>query len=100
MKGVPRWLLLVLCAAYAAAALSLRRVDAPQAPELVTGRTWKGTAFGGARGRTDVPKIVDWYMDGKIEIDPMITHVMPLSDINKGFDLMHSGESIRSVVVY
>jgi S-(hydroxymethyl)glutathione dehydrogenase / alcohol dehydrogenase len=68
--------------------------------QLVTGRVWKGTAFGGARGRTDVPKIVDWYMDGKIEIDPMITHVMPLSDINKAFDLMHSGESIRSVVVY
>src|SRR6187399_734397 len=68
--------------------------------QLVTGRTWKGTAFGGARGRTDVPKIVDWYMDGKIEIDPMITHVMPLTDINKAFDLMHSGESIRSVVTF
>ncbi|MBK4214367.1 S-(hydroxymethyl)glutathione dehydrogenase/class III alcohol dehydrogenase [Paracoccus caeni] len=68
--------------------------------QLVTGRIWKGTAFGGARGRTDVPKIVDWYMDGKIEIDPMITHTMPLEDINKGFDLMHSGESIRSVVLY
>ena len=68
--------------------------------QLVTGRVWKGTAFGGARGRTDVPKIVDWYMDKKIEIDPMITHILPLSDINKGFDLMHSGESIRSVVVY
>src|SRR6266568_109145 len=68
--------------------------------QLVTGRAWKGTAFGGARGRTDVPKIVDWYMDGKIEIDPMITHTMPLADINKGFDLMHKGESIRSVVVY
>lgn len=68
--------------------------------QLVTGRVWKGTAFGGARGRTDVPKIVDWYMDGKIEIDPMITHTMPLEDINKGFDLMHAGESIRSVVVY
>ncbi|WP_299837180.1 S-(hydroxymethyl)glutathione dehydrogenase/class III alcohol dehydrogenase [uncultured Jannaschia sp.] len=68
--------------------------------QLVTGRVWRGTAFGGARGRTDVPKIVDWYMDGKIEIDPMITHTMPLSDINKGFDLMHSGESIRSVVIY
>jgi hypothetical protein len=54
---------------------------------------WKGTAFGGARGRTDVPKIVDWYMDGKIEIDPMITHTMPLDDINKAFDLMHAGES-------
>jgi len=68
--------------------------------QLVTGRVWKGTAFGGARGRTDVPKIVDWYMDGKIEIDPMITHTLPLEDINKGFDLMHSGESIRSVVLY
>ncbi len=68
--------------------------------QLVTGRVWKGTAFGGARGRTDVPKIVDWYMDGKIEIDPMITHTMPLEDINKGFDLMHRGESIRSVVLY
>ena len=68
--------------------------------QLVTGRVWKGTAFGGARGRTDVPKIVDWYMDGKIEIDPMITHMMPLTDINRAFDLMHAGESIRSVVVY
>ncbi|MCG5474169.1 MAG: zinc-binding dehydrogenase, partial [Sinorhizobium fredii] len=68
--------------------------------QLVTGRVWKGTAFGGARGRTDVPKIVDWYMEGKIEIDPMITHTMALDDINKGFELMHSGESIRSVVVY
>ncbi|MGQ2908525.1 MAG: S-(hydroxymethyl)glutathione dehydrogenase/class III alcohol dehydrogenase [Aliihoeflea sp.] len=68
--------------------------------QLVTGRTWKGTAFGGARGRTDVPKIVDWYMDGKIEIDPMITHTLSLDEINKGFDLMHAGESIRSVVVY
>ncbi len=68
--------------------------------QLVTGRTWKGTAFGGARGRTDVPKIVEWYMDGKIEIDPMITHTMPLEDINKGFDLMHAGESIRSVVLF
>ncbi|MEQ8968439.1 MAG: S-(hydroxymethyl)glutathione dehydrogenase/class III alcohol dehydrogenase [Azospirillaceae bacterium] len=68
--------------------------------QLVTGRTWKGTAFGGARGRTDVPKIVDWYMDGKIEIDPLITHTLPLDRINEGFELMHSGESIRSVVVY
>jgi S-(hydroxymethyl)glutathione dehydrogenase / alcohol dehydrogenase len=68
--------------------------------QLVTGRTWKGTAFGGARGRTDVPKIVDWYMDGKIEIDPMITHTLTLEEINKGFDLMHEGKSIRSVVVY
>ncbi len=68
--------------------------------QLVTGRVWKGSAFGGARGRTDVPKIVDWYMDGKIEIDPMITHTLKLEDINKGFDLMHSGESIRSVVIY
>ncbi len=68
--------------------------------QLVTGRVWKGTAFGGARGRTDVPKIVDWYMDKKIQIDPMITHVLKLEDINKGFDLMHEGKSIRSVVVY
>ncbi|WP_311028007.1 S-(hydroxymethyl)glutathione dehydrogenase/class III alcohol dehydrogenase [Mesorhizobium koreense] len=68
--------------------------------QLVTGRVWKGTAFGGARGRTDVPKIVDWYMAGKIEIDPMITHTLKLEEINKGFDLMHAGESIRSVVVY
>src|ERR1041385_2337614 len=67
---------------------------------LRAGRVWKGTAFGGARGRTDVPKIVDWYMQGKIQIDPMITHTMPLTDINRGFELMHSGESIRSVVVY
>ena len=68
--------------------------------QLVTGRSWRGTAFGGARGRTDVPKIVDWYMDGKIKIDPMITHTMGLDDINHGFDLMHKGVSIRSVVVY
>ena len=68
--------------------------------QLVTGRTWKGTAFGGARGRTDVPRIVDWYMDGKISIDPMITHVMPLDQINHAFELMHKGESIRSVVVF
>src|SRR5262245_20330507 len=68
--------------------------------QLVTGRVWKGTAFGGARGRTDVPKIVDWYMDKKIQIDPMITHTLPLTDINKGFDLMHAGKSIRSVVIY
>lgn len=68
--------------------------------QLVTGRNWRGTAFGGAKGRTDVPEIVDWYMEGKIEIDPMITHVLGIEDINQGFDLMHSGESIRSVVVY
>lgn len=68
--------------------------------QLVTGRHWRGSAFGGARGRSDVPQIVDWYMDGKIEIDPMITHTLALEDINKGFDLMHAGESIRSVVVY
>ncbi|MGB0442865.1 MAG: S-(hydroxymethyl)glutathione dehydrogenase/class III alcohol dehydrogenase [Pseudohongiellaceae bacterium] len=68
--------------------------------QLVTGRSWRGTAFGGARGRTDVPKIVDWYMDGKIDIDPLITHTMPLEDINQAFDLMHAGESIRSVVIY
>lgn len=68
--------------------------------QLVTGRVWRGTAFGGARGRTDVPRIVDWYMDGRIEIDPMITHTMPLSEINKAFALMREGKSIRSVVVY
>ncbi len=68
--------------------------------QLVTGRVWRGTAFGGARGRTDVPKIVDWYMGGKIEIDPMITHTLPLERINEAFELMHSGESIRSVVVF
>ncbi len=68
--------------------------------QLVTGRVWRGTAFGGARGRTDVPKIVDWYMDGKINIDDLITHTMPLTDINRAFDLMHRGESIRGVVVY
>lgn len=68
--------------------------------QLVTGRVWRGSAFGGARGRTDVPKIVDWYMDGKIDIDSLITHTMPLEDINKAFDLMHKGESIRSVVLY
>jgi len=68
--------------------------------QLVTGRVWKGTAFGGARGRTDVPKIVDWYMDGKIRIDEMITHTMPLERINDAFELMHHGESIRSVVTF
>jgi S-(hydroxymethyl)glutathione dehydrogenase/alcohol dehydrogenase len=68
--------------------------------QLVTGRVWKGTAFGGIKGRTEVPQIVDWYMNGKIEIDPMITHTMGLEDINKAFDLMHAGESIRSVIVY
>ncbi|WP_437320309.1 S-(hydroxymethyl)glutathione dehydrogenase/class III alcohol dehydrogenase [Sorangium sp. So ce385] len=68
--------------------------------QLVTGRVWKGTAFGGARGRTDVPKIVDWYMEGKIRIDELITHTMPLDDINRSLDLMHSGESIRSVVLF
>lgn len=68
--------------------------------QLVTGRVWKGTAFGGARGRTDTPKIVNWYMDDKIAIDPLITHTMPLERINDAFDLMHTGESIRSVVVY
>ena len=68
--------------------------------QLVTGRSWRGTAFGGARGRTDVPQIVDWYMDGKIQIDPMITHILPLEDINKGFDLMKRGESIRGVVLF
>ena len=68
--------------------------------QLVTGRVWQGSAFGGARGRTDVPRIVDWYMDGKINIDDLITHTLPLDRINEGFDLMHRGESIRSVVVY
>ena len=68
--------------------------------QLVTGRVWRGTAFGGAKGRTEVPRIVDWYMDGKINIDDLITHTMPLEDINKAFDLMHSGESIRSVVQF
>jgi S-(hydroxymethyl)glutathione dehydrogenase/alcohol dehydrogenase len=68
--------------------------------QLVTGRVWQGTAFGGARGRTDVPKIVDWYMDGKINVDDLITHVMPLDKINDAFDLMHEGKSIRSVVVF
>ena len=68
--------------------------------QLVTGRVWKGTAFGGARGRTDVPKIVDWYMEKKINIDDLITHKLKFEDINKGFDLMHTGESIRSVVVF
>jgi len=68
--------------------------------QLVTGRVWKGTAFGGARGRTDVPKIVDWYMDGRINIDDLITHTLPLERINEGFDLMHAGTSIRAVVTY
>jgi len=68
--------------------------------QLVTGRVWKGTAFGGARGRTDVPKIVDWFMEGKINIDDLITHSLPLQRINEAFDLMHSGESIRTVVTY
>ena len=68
--------------------------------QLVTGRVWRGTAFGGAKGRTEVPKIVDWYMDGKINIDDLITHTMPLDEINNAFDLMHAGESIRSVVIY
>jgi S-(hydroxymethyl)glutathione dehydrogenase/alcohol dehydrogenase len=68
--------------------------------QLVTGRVWKGTAFGGAKGRTDVPKFVDWYMDGKIEIDDMITHKLTLDEINHGFDLMHEGKSIRAVVEF
>jgi len=68
--------------------------------QLVTGRVWRGTAFGGAKGRTDVPKIVDWYMEGKIDVDDLITHTMPLEDINRGFDLMRTGESIRSVVQF
>jgi S-(hydroxymethyl)glutathione dehydrogenase/alcohol dehydrogenase len=68
--------------------------------QLVTGRSWRGTAFGGARGRTDVPKIVDWYMENRINIDDLITHTMPLEKINDAFHLMHTGESIRSVVLY
>ncbi len=68
--------------------------------QLFTGRVWNGTAFGGARGRTDVPKVVDWYMDGKINIDDLITHVLPLERINDGFELMHAGKSIRAVVKY
>jgi S-(hydroxymethyl)glutathione dehydrogenase/alcohol dehydrogenase len=68
--------------------------------QLVTGRNWRGTAFGGAKGRTDVPRIVDWYMDGKINIDDLITHTMPLEKINHGFELMRKGESIRSVVTF
>ena len=68
--------------------------------QLVTGRVWRGTAFGGAKGRTQVPKIVDWYMEGKINIDDLITHTMPLEKINDAFDLMHEGKSIRSVVTY
>ena len=78
----------------------------PRAPpnagpfQLVTGRHWLGTAFGGAKGRRDVPRIVDWYMDGKIDIDSLITHTMPVEKINDAFDLMHRGESIRSVVTF
>ena len=68
--------------------------------QLVTGRVWKGTAFGGARGRTDVPRIVDWYMDGRINIDDLITHALPFEQINEGFELMRRGESIRTVVTY
>ena len=68
--------------------------------QLVTGRIWSGSAFGGARGRTDVPKIVDWYMEGKLNIDDLITHTMPLEKINEGFALMKRGESIRSVILY
>ena len=68
--------------------------------QLVTGRVWKGTAFGGAKGRTDVPKIVDWYMDGKIDIDSLVSHVMPIEQINDAFDLMHKGESIRTVLTF
>ena len=68
--------------------------------QRVTGRVWKGTAFGGVKGRSDVPKIADWYMDGKINIDDLITHKLALADINRGFELMHSGESIRSVVEF
>ncbi|MFM7190914.1 MAG: S-(hydroxymethyl)glutathione dehydrogenase, partial [Microcystaceae cyanobacterium] len=67
---------------------------------LVTGRVWKGSAFGGARGRTEVPKIVDWYMEGKINIDDLITQVMPLNQINQAFELMHQGDGIRSVITF
>jgi Zn-dependent alcohol dehydrogenase len=74
-------------------------VPGPPEPTFVQ-RNWRGTAFGGARGRTDVPKIVDWYMDGKIDIDSLITHVMPVEKINDAFDLMHEGTSIRSVVTF
>ena len=79
---------------------TLRRRDCHAAVPARDGRVWKGTAFGGARGRTDVPKIVDWYMQGKIQIDPMITHVMPLAEINNAFELMKRGESIRGVVTF
>ena len=68
--------------------------------QRVTGRVWKGTAFGGVKGRSDVPKIADWYMDGKINIDDLITHKLALANINRGFELMHAGESIRSVVEF
>ena len=68
--------------------------------QLVTGRVWRGTAFGGAKGRRDVPKIVDWYMEGKINIDDLITHTMPIAEINRAFDLMRAGESIRSVALF
>src|SRR5690606_4124655 len=68
--------------------------------QLVTGRSWRGSAFGGVRGRTGLPELVDWYMEGKIEIDSLVTHTMPLEDINRAFDLMHEGASIRSVVLY
>jgi len=68
--------------------------------QLVTGRNWRGTAFGGAKGRTDVPKIVDWYMEGKINIDDLISHVMPLDEINEAFELIHAGKSIRSVITF
>ncbi|HBE52309.1 MAG TPA: S-(hydroxymethyl)glutathione dehydrogenase, partial [Cyanobacteria bacterium UBA11369] len=68
--------------------------------QLVTGRVWKGSAFGGAKGRTDVPKIVDWFMNGKIDIDSLITQVMPIEQINEAFDLMHKGKSIRSVLTF
>ena len=84
----------IICVAGAGQEISTRPF------QLVTGRVWKGTAFGGARGRTDVPKIVEWYMEGKINIDDLITHTMGLDEINKAFHLMHEGESIRSVVVY
>jgi S-(hydroxymethyl)glutathione dehydrogenase/alcohol dehydrogenase len=80
--------------------LDVRAAVAHRAGAPLPGRVWKGTAFGGARDRTDVPKIVDWYMEGKIDIDDLITHKLPLERINEGFDLMHAGKSIRAVVEF
>ena len=105
---------LVLVTALLVPSLYAGQQPAPQAPgvapagaeiktrpfQLVTGRVWKGTAFGGARGRTDVPRIVDWYMEGRLNIDDLITHTLPLDRINEAFTLMHEGRSIRSVVTF